>query len=135
MRYFFLLGTVVLFLTGCSDILTPTGEFTVVNAADRPFAVIVFDAELKDRIDLIPAFSADEFEHRKIDVGTTAVVDHKGYDKGNDAYVVIYAQCDCVMPGSIESFAGPDAAIFIKDFVISADLLRLWNYHVVVEDL
>lgn len=140
MRYVFLFFLLVSLLSGCSESLTveanqATGQLTFVNAADRPFAVIVFNAEDAPLIDPIPAFSVEEFEERKIGVGASEGVEHSGYEKGKDAYILIYAQCDCELSAWIEDFAGPNAALLLHSYTISADVLRRLDYRVVVHAL
>ena len=141
MRHFLVPCLLAVLLAGCiSDFLSFGNEseadsLTIVNAADRPFAVVVSDAESRHLIDLIGAFSAEEFEERKIDVGASAVIEKTGYEKGKDAYLVLYAQCDCALPEWIANTAGPDAAVLVKDFEVSAKVLTLMNYRVVIKDL
>lgn len=139
MRYVLLACLLGFLVAGCvSDFLIfgdddDTGDIRFENAADRSFAVIVLNAERRHLIDLNPVLSAEKFEERKINVGSSAII--SGRDRGKDAYILIYAQCDCELSAWIKDFAGPDAAILTRDFEISAGALKLLNYRVVIENL
>jgi hypothetical protein len=139
MRYVLLTCLLGFLVAGCvSDFLIfgnddDTGDIRFENAADRPFAVVVFNAENRHLIDPYPAYSVEQFAERKIDVGASAII--SGNDRGKDAYILIYAQCDCELSAWIKDFAGTNAAILTKSFEISADALKLLNYRVVIENL
>ena len=69
-----LLGSICLIAAGCQliDFRGGSDDLTFVNRADRPFAPIILDAKELPLVDPRPWLTAEEFEERKIEAGSSA---------------------------------------------------------------
>ena len=134
----------ILFLSGCSDSLVGEeggselndGEITFVNEADRPFAVVVFEREMSYRVDPVPAYSEEEFEERKIEVGSSNGPDDiPEYERGDDVFVLLYADCNCELDDQLIDFAGQNAKPYVETFTLTAEELEQQDYRVTIDEL
>jgi hypothetical protein len=101
---------------------------TISNEADRPIAVIVFDAELMPLLDPRPFLTSDEFDERRIEVGASVQSDETwSYVHGNAAAVLLYTRCDA------EARTGPAPLVTIQSF--SAEELKILDFKVTVAEL
>ena len=76
----FLLGSLCMVAASCQLLESSESgyDLTFVNRADRPFAPIILDAKDLPLVDPRPWLTAEEFEERKIEVGSSAEVDEAG---------------------------------------------------------
>jgi hypothetical protein len=134
----FLLGSLCMVAASCQ--LLESSErgdnLTFVNRADRPFAPIILDAKDLPRVDPRPWLTAEEFEERKIEVGSSAEVDEAGgYEKGDNLAVFLYAPCECNSGVESSILTCPDKVPYAKVFTVPATELVPHQYRIGVHDV